>query len=266
MIRIPRKEACMMRTLQRLLLPWAACCLFICLGPSCSTSPGINIDQGPSFGPLFDQVRLIMTDEEIKIWKSLPDISAREEFIDEFWKVRDPDPGTDENEAKEEFEERVHYANMWFGTFNPRRGLEAESEAEQGSRRGWNEDRGRIYIVLGPPDIIQFLGPDTEQISFDGTRIRPGTEQWTIEQWIYDRFRIAVMFSKSSGGAWRIDSYDSHLFEVGCRAAVQVQGQIHEGRTPHHHPGQKGQLRRRFQGRIRTQDQCLPRGCEGRDD
>ena len=203
-----------MRTLQRLLLPWAACCLFICLGLSCSTSPGINIDQGPSFGPLFDQVRLIMTDEEIKIWKSLPDISAREEFIDEFWKVRDPDPGTDENEAKEEFEERVHYANMWFGTFNPRRGLEAESEAEQGSRRGWNEDRGRIYIVLGPPDIIQFLGPDTEQISFDGTRIRPGTEQWTIEQWIYDRFRIAVMFSKSSGGAWRIDSYDSHLFEV----------------------------------------------------
>jgi GWxTD domain-containing protein len=214
MTQIRREAAAVKRTLSWLVPSLAALCLNVYFAVSCSPSPAINAGQGPSFGPLFDQVRLIMTDEEIKIWKSLPDTSSRQEFIDEFWKVRDPDPGTDENEAKEEFEERVHYANMWFGTYNPRRGQETRSEAEENSRRGWNEDRGRIYIVLGPPDIIQFLGPDSEQVSFDGSRIRPGTEQWTLEQWIYDRYRIAVLFRKSGAGAWRIESYDSHLFEV----------------------------------------------------
>jgi GWxTD domain-containing protein len=200
--------------------PWlakpslAAIYLIMMGAVSCSTSQGVKVGQEPSFGPIFDQVRLIMTDEEIKIWKFLPDKDSREEFIDEFWRVRDPDPGTDENEAREEFEERVRYANMWFGTFNPRRGQEARSEDEEKSRRGWNEDRGRVYIVLGPPDIIQFLGSDSEQVSFDGTRLRPGMEQWTREQWIYDRYRIAVLFGKSGGGSWRIESYDSHLFEV----------------------------------------------------
>ncbi len=192
----------------------AALSLILLFALSCSTSQGINIGQELSFGPVFDQVRLIMTDEEIKIWKSLPDEVSRQEFIDEFWRIRDPDPGTDENEAREEFEERVRYANIWFGTYNPRRGQEARGEDEEKSRRGWNEDRGRVYIVLGPPDVVQFLSPDNEQISFDGTRLRPGTEQWTLEQWIYDRYRIAVLFRKSAAGAWRIGTYDSHLFEV----------------------------------------------------
>jgi GWxTD domain-containing protein len=195
-------------------LSLAAPYLILIFAFSCSTSRGINVGREPSFGPIFDQVRLIMTDEEIKIWKSLPDEGSRREFMDEFWRVRDPDPGTDENEAKEEFEERVRYANLWFGTYNPRRGQEARSEDEEKSRRGWNEDRGRVYIVLGPPDVIQFLSPDNEQISFDGTRFRPGTEQWTMEQWVYDRYRIAVLFRKSTGGSWRIATYDSHLFEV----------------------------------------------------
>ncbi|MFZ2053516.1 MAG: GWxTD domain-containing protein [Candidatus Aminicenantales bacterium] len=204
----------MKRSLRLLKPSLAALCLIMFFAVSCSTSPGVNVGQDPLFGPFFEQVGLIMTDEEIKIWKLLPDKDSRQEFVDEFWKVRDPDPGTDENEAEEEFEERVRYANIWFGTYNPRRGQEARNEAEEKSRLGWNEDRGRVYIVLGPPDIVQFIGPDTEQVSFDGSRLRPGMEQWTMEQWIYDRYRVAVLFRKSGGGAWRIESFDSHLLEV----------------------------------------------------
>lgn len=181
---------------------------------SCSTLPGVRDFQDPFLQGFSDKARLIMTDEELRIWKLLPDENSRREFIEEFWRVRDPDPGTDENEAREEFEERIRYANTWFGTHNPRRGKESRNEDEEGSRRGWNEDRGRIYIILGPPDVIQFIGPGGEQISFDGSRFRPGAEQWTHEQWIYDRYRLFVLFSRSSGGAWRIASYDSQLFEV----------------------------------------------------
>ncbi len=198
-----------------MLVPILATIALALLGAhSCSPSAGVRIFQDPDVQDFSEKARLIMTDEELKIWKFLPDGSARREFIEEFWKVRDPDSGTDENEAREEFEDRVRYANTWFGVYNPRRGQESRSEEEEGNRRGWNEDRGRIFIILGPPDIIQFLGPDGEQISFDGSRWRPGAEQWTREQWIYDRYRIAVLFSKSGGGSWSIASYDSQLFEV----------------------------------------------------
>jgi GWxTD domain-containing protein len=207
------KEAAVARFI-RIPRPTLAALCLITLFASCTPASKVNVFQDPAIVAFDEQARLIMTDEEIKIWKSLPDKDSRQEFIAEFWKIRDPDPGTDENEAKEEFEERIRYANIWFGTYNPRRGQEAESEAEEKLRLGWNEDRGRVYIVLGPPDVIQFIAPDGEQTSYDGSRIRPGAEQWTMEQWIYDRYRVAVLFRKSGSGSWFIDSYDAHLFEV----------------------------------------------------
>jgi GWxTD domain-containing protein len=181
---------------------------------SCSSSPRIRVAKDPVIEAFYEKARLIMTGEENKIWKSLPDSASKEEFIEEFWKIRDPDPGTDENEAKLEFEERVRYSNMWFGTFNPRRGYDSKGEDEEKSRTGWNEERGRVYIVLGPPDVVYFMSPDNETVSHDGSRYRPQAEEWTMEQWIYDRYRAYVVFSKLSGGSWRMENYDPHFFEV----------------------------------------------------
>lgn len=202
-----------MKTFRRRSGPFLAS---LCLAAlfACSSSLKIDVSQHPELAAFDEKARLIMTDEELKIWKMLPDTASRQEFVEEFWKVRDPDPATDENEAEEEFEERINYANTWFGTYNPRRGRDVPSGIEEQSRRGWNEDRGRIYIILGPPDTIQFVGPDGEQVSFDGSRIRPGAEQWTIEQWIYSRYRIAVLFRKSGAGAWHLDALNTHLHEV----------------------------------------------------
>ena len=181
---------------------------------SCSTSPGVKVAQDPVIAAFYEKARLIMTGEENKVWKSLPDNTSKEEFIEEFWEIRDPDPGTEENEAKMEFEERVRYANMWFGTFNPRRGYDSKGEDEEKSRNGWNEERGRVYIVLGPPDVIYFMSPDNETVSHDGSRYRPQAEDWTMEQWIYDRYRAFVAFSKSGNGGWRMENYDPHFFEI----------------------------------------------------
>jgi GWxTD domain-containing protein len=181
---------------------------------ACSSSPGVRVVRDPAIEAFYSKARLIMTREESKIWKALPDNASKQEFIDEFWKIRDPDPATDENEAKEEFEERVRYANTWFGTFNPRRGFDAKGEDEEKSRQGWNEERGRVYIILGPPDVVYFASDDDETVSHDGTRSRARADDWTMEQWIYDRYSAYVVFTKSSTGSWRLQNDDPHFFEV----------------------------------------------------
>lgn len=81
------------------------------------------------------QVGYIMTREERKIFRELPR-PEREAFIEAFWKRRDPDPETPVNEYRLEYESRVERAAMLF------RGE---------GRPGWQTDRGRIYILFGPP-------------------------------------------------------------------------------------------------------------------
>jgi GWxTD domain-containing protein len=56
-----------------------------------------------------------------------------------FWKSRDPTPRTEANEAMDEYYQRVEYANEKF------------SERAD----GWKTDRGRVYILFGPPDRIE---------------------------------------------------------------------------------------------------------------
>ncbi|HID94247.1 MAG TPA: GWxTD domain-containing protein [bacterium (Candidatus Stahlbacteria)] len=85
-------------------------------------------------GPL----RYIATAKEVnKIIKAAD--TEKRKYWDEFWKKRDPTPGTERNEAKEEFIERVEYVNTHYTSM----------------RKGWQTDRGRIYIKLGKPDEIE---------------------------------------------------------------------------------------------------------------
>ena len=81
-------------------------------------------------------VTYIITDEERKAFKKFATDDEREKFIEEFWRRRDPDPDTDENEFKEEYYERIAYANEHFTSGVP----------------GWKTDRGRIWIMYGKPD------------------------------------------------------------------------------------------------------------------
>ena len=83
-------------------------------------------------------VAYIITDEERQAFKRLQTDEEREQFIEQFWLRRDPTPDTVENEFKEEHYRRIAYANEHFASGIP----------------GWKTDRGRIYIVFGPPDEI----------------------------------------------------------------------------------------------------------------
>lgn len=79
-----------------------------------SLAPGSKDLYYKSF---YDKTRLIMTEEEKRIYGSLPDDASKRDFIEEFWEMRDPDPTTDENENKIAFEDRIAFANEWFGNW-----------------------------------------------------------------------------------------------------------------------------------------------------
>jgi GWxTD domain-containing protein len=87
---------------------------------------------------LSEEVPYIITDEERSAFKKLSTDEEREAFIEQFWERRNPNPGSPENKFKEEYYRRIAYANEHYA----------------GGIPGWKTDRGRIYIVYGPPDEI----------------------------------------------------------------------------------------------------------------
>jgi GWxTD domain-containing protein len=124
---------------------------------------------GPYQKWLDEDVAYIVTPQERTDFMLLGTDKERENFIEQFWLRRDPTPGTEENEFKEEHYRRIGYANDHFGT---------EKIA------GWRTDRGRIYITYGPPNEI-------ESHPAGGTYQRPGAEgggevqTYPFEQWRY---------------------------------------------------------------------------------
>jgi len=113
-------------------------------------------------------VTYIITDEERKAFKKLATDDERERFIEEFWRRRDPDPDTDENEFKEEYYERIAYANEHFASGIP----------------GWKSDRGRIWIMYGKPDEREThpSGGNYERPSYEGGG---NTSTYPFEDWFY---------------------------------------------------------------------------------
>lgn len=117
---------------------------------------------------LNEDVTYIITDEERQAFKRLQTDEERQQFVEQFWLRRDPTPDTEENEYKEEHYRRIAYANEHYASGIP----------------GWKADRGRIYIVYGPPDEI-------ESHPSGGTYERPfeegggTTSTYPFEKWRY---------------------------------------------------------------------------------
>jgi GWxTD domain-containing protein len=95
--------------------------------------------KGPYKRWVDEDVRWIITDQELKAFKSLSNDEERDNFIEQFWQRRNPDPDSPENEFREENYRRIAYANEHFAAGKP----------------GWKTDRGHIYIAYGKPDSIE---------------------------------------------------------------------------------------------------------------
>jgi len=86
----------------------------------------------------FEQARYISADEEKKLYPQL-DLKGKRQFLMNFWEQRDLEPNTAENEFRDNYLQRVEYANQYFRT----------------KREGWRTDRGRVLLVYGAPDNIE---------------------------------------------------------------------------------------------------------------
>jgi GWxTD domain-containing protein len=108
------------------------------------------------------------------------DPETRKTLWDEFWREKDPTPETPRNEFYEEHVRRFEFANERFRTAHT---------------PGWKTDRGRIYIVYGPPDQVETYPYDMD---------RDPTEVWQ-----YNKLGRRFVFVDETGfGDYRlVDEY-----------------------------------------------------------
>ncbi len=106
----------------------------------CIVAVAPALDLPAAYRQWLDQdVHWIITPEERTAYLHLSHSEERDEFIKQFWELRNPTPGGVENPFKSEHYRRLAYANVNFAASKP----------------GWQTDFGRIYIVAGPPDKIR---------------------------------------------------------------------------------------------------------------
>src|SRR5450432_4001989 len=113
-------------------------------------------------------VTYIITDGERKAFMQLSNEEEREKFIESFWDRRNPNPDSEDNEFKDEHYRRIEYANEHFAAGMP----------------GWMTDRGRIYIVFGPPDEID-SHPSGGQYDRPADEGGGSTSTFPFEDWRY---------------------------------------------------------------------------------
>jgi GWxTD domain-containing protein len=182
-------------------------CIFIVffLGCGCACSQKIKLpaDTGTDVEAAEDTfsrtARFIMTKEEKNIYRHLPGPQAREEFIDDFWKKRDPTPDTHENENRLEFERRIEYAGKWF--------------KDRPDGRWWYTERGRILLQLGIPD--ERYG----RVS----AVRGTTWMVKTDTWYYYRYRLVLQFADKDGsGRYRLLNWPTGLSPALDQAAFAL--------------------------------------------
>src|ERR1700674_5302339 len=103
------------------------------LGVMCLMAPASaqrrKNDLPEKYGKWLDEeVTYIITEEERKAFLRLSEDKAREQFIEDFWAVRNPLRSSGPNPYKEEHYRRIEYANEHFG--------------RQSNTPGWKTDMG----------------------------------------------------------------------------------------------------------------------------
>ncbi len=105
-------------------------------------------------------VSYLITSRERAAFLRLTSNIGRDQFIQQFWAQRNPDPSLPVNGFKEEFYRRVDFANRHFASSVP----------------GWKTDRGYIYIAYGPPDEI-------------AVNRKPEPGALAVQTWTYQEFK-----------------------------------------------------------------------------
>lgn len=123
-----------------------------------------------------DIISYIAHPGELQTFERL-NMEGKRAFWVQFWKDRDPTPGTPENEFKDEHLQRMNYANERFSV-----GYQKRSD-------GWRTDMGRVYIVYGPPSTAE---------RFPFTAQNPPAEMWFYDN-MSGQGQVYFLFIDESG-------------------------------------------------------------------
>ena len=137
----------------------------------------------PDYDGVLSYLRYAGTATQLDSLRAAPP-GERARLLHAFWKKRDPNPETPENEFFERYFSRIQDANDRFaGAMGP----------------GWLTDRGEVYVTLGPPDeVTRHL--DTRQ----------GSGQAQV--WLYNEslgFELRLVFTDVTGTGQLILSPES---------------------------------------------------------
>jgi GWxTD domain-containing protein len=152
----------------------------------------VRPEPDKAFKEWIEDVQPIIRPDELKAWNALKTNEEREQFIEGFWRLRDPDPDTEENEYREAYYERVEYANKHFSS-----GI-----------AGVKTDRGRIYLKFGKPDDVE-SHPAGGAYNRDVSEGGGSTSTYPFERWWYrnlpGRSDVEIEFvDPTSTGEYRI--------------------------------------------------------------
>jgi GWxTD domain-containing protein len=132
--------------------------------PAPATRPGAELTAGP--------LRWLLLPEEARQAQELRTGRDAAEFLEGFWRRRDPDPGSGVNQCARSFRERALAADRLY--------------AEDG-RRGSLTDRGRALVLLGPPPLLRYGQrriPSWEPDHY-GAQSSGHSRLVAVETWIY---------------------------------------------------------------------------------
>jgi GWxTD domain-containing protein len=116
--------------------------------------------------------RWLMLPDEIRQAERLGSTREAVDFVEEFWRRRDPDPDEPGNPFAKTFYERVEAADRLYA---------------DGGQRGSLTDRGRALILLGPPPVLRYSQKRVPAWEPGKPGSRPGirSRNLVLEVWAY---------------------------------------------------------------------------------
>ncbi len=170
------------------------------------TNNGLKVNLERPFNWYWEELPKSLTslDEAIEVLKYL--ISTKDlnklkiadknkqykEYV-KFWKSLDPTPETYDNELRDEYYQRIQYANDNFFGLN---------------KEGWKTDMGWVYIKIGLPDAIDRT-PYEQRITGISQRSVKASEIWD-----YYKYNRKLLFLDENGfGEYRLENLQT-FYEI----------------------------------------------------
>ena len=125
---------------------------------------GAGLDEGPT--------RWLMLPEEERQYRRLRTTREVVDFVEEFWRRRDPEPDKPGNPFAKTFYERVEAADHLYS---------------EGGTRGSLTDRGRALVLLGPPPVLRYGQKKVPAWNPGRPGAPPAVQTQTLPQetWVY---------------------------------------------------------------------------------